>query len=161
MSKTSTVELDTRVQSAKDTLDTDGKKGVAELRQIIGQPGEDAELVKAKEQAIGILTTALSDVGDAQGLRQLLSELQPLHQAMPKAKTAKIVRNIIDALAKIPDTANLQACLSSLLQRLRNKRLRWSSSKRGCARALCSSATVLRFQLSTFRHCHSSCSFAR
>lgn len=46
--------------------------------------------------------------GDAQAVRTLLSELRPLFSALPKAKTAKLVRALIEAISTIPDSTQLQ-----------------------------------------------------
>ncbi len=48
--------------------------------------------------------------GDAPALRQLLTELRPLFAAVPKAKTAKIVRGIIETVARVPNSGKLQVC---------------------------------------------------
>ena len=45
---------------------------------------------------------------DAPGLRALLTDLRPLFAAVPKAKTAKIVRTVIDSIAKVPNSTQLQ-----------------------------------------------------
>jgi 26S proteasome regulatory subunit N6 len=43
-----------------------------------------------------------------QALRGLLTELRPLFGAIPKAKTAKLVRGLIEAISKVPDSTQLQ-----------------------------------------------------
>ena len=56
---------------------------------------------------------------DAQALRQLLTDLRPLFTALPKAKTAKLVRTIIDTIAKVPGSTQIQVrpphCPAALL----------------------------------------------
>ena len=101
-------KLDARVSAANATLQSDRSKGIAQLREIIFAEGSEAETIKGKEQAIGSLTNALAEDGQAQSLEKLLAELKPLYDSMAKAKTAKIVRTVIDALARIPNTAELQ-----------------------------------------------------
>ena len=60
------------------------------------------------------MITTLADLyaaqGDAPALRQLLTELRPLFAAVPKAKTAKIVRGIIETVARVPNSGKLQVC---------------------------------------------------
>ena len=52
--------------------------------------------------------------GNAQAVRTLLSELRPLFSALPKAKTAKLVRALIEAISTIPDSTQLQVrCLTA------------------------------------------------
>lgn len=46
----------------------------------------------------------------------LLTELRPLFVNIPKAKTAKMVRGVIEALSKIPNTTALQVrCSNAML----------------------------------------------
>lgn len=71
-------------------------------------PLQDAESVKAKEAAIGRLTELLVKQQDAAGLAALLTELRPLFNAIPKAKTAKLVRTVIDSIARVPGSTQLQ-----------------------------------------------------
>jgi 26S proteasome regulatory subunit N6 len=101
-------KLDSRVAAAQDTLKVDPERGRGQLRSIIAEEGTDSEELKVKEQAIGCLTSALADAGDADSLKQLLDDLKPMHSRMPKARTAKIVRTVIDALERIPNTNELQ-----------------------------------------------------
>eukprot|EP00892_Ulva_mutabilis_P006807 jgi/Ulvmu1/4499/UM002_0225.1 len=97
-----------QLDSAKQTLKSDSKAGITALRNVIAIEGEGSDLIQVKEQAITALTTALADDHDAQGLKDLLQDLRPMYAQMAKAKTARIVRTVIDALARIPDTAELQ-----------------------------------------------------
>lgn len=46
--------------------------------------------------------------GDAASVRTLLSELRPLFGVLPKAKTAKLVRSLIEAISTVPDSTQLQ-----------------------------------------------------
>lgn len=103
-------KLDPAVQAAKATLESDATKGIAQLRTIIAEDSSESDVVKRKEQAITCLTGALADKGDAESLKQLLADLKPMFANMPKAKTAKIVRTVMDALAQVPNTAKLQVC---------------------------------------------------
>lgn len=97
-----------QLESAKETLASDTKAGILALRNVIAIEGDGSDLIQVKEQAITALTTALADVHDAEGLKDLLQDLRPLYALMAKAKTARIVRTVIDALARVPDTAELQ-----------------------------------------------------
>lgn len=104
----STADPKAQVKNAEELLKTDVGGGIAALRGVISVEGTEPELIQAKEQAIGSLTTALADTGDATGLRELLATLRPLYANFAKAKTARIVRTVIDALARVPNTAKLQ-----------------------------------------------------
>lgn len=68
----------------------------------------DAEAVKQKEEAISKLSDAYVKHQDAKALTELLSQLRPFFAVIPKAKTAKIVRNIIDQIAKVPNSTDIQ-----------------------------------------------------
>ena len=52
---------------------------------------------------------------DAEALRKLLTELRPLFGAITKAKTAKIVRNVVETIAKVPNSTQLQVGSSKQL----------------------------------------------
>lgn len=64
----------------------------------------------AQEAALSALVALLVEAGKGEELAALLQTLRPLFQSLPKAKTAKLVRSIIDAVAKIPGTTELQVC---------------------------------------------------
>jgi 26S proteasome regulatory subunit N6 len=59
-------------------------------------------------QAIQKLSDLYAKEKNAVALRNLLTELRPLFAVITKAKTAKIVRTIIETIAKVPDSTKLQ-----------------------------------------------------
>ena len=75
---------------------------------ILGNHPNDADSVKVKEAAVGKLADLYAKHQDASALRGLLTELRPLFAAIPKAKTAKLVRTIIDTIAKVPNSTAIQ-----------------------------------------------------
>jgi 26S proteasome regulatory subunit N6 len=82
---------------------------LAALKQtVFGEQGSDAETIKQKEEAISKLSDAYVKQQDAKALTELLSQLRPFFAVIPKAKTAKLVRNIIDQIAKIPNSTDIQ-----------------------------------------------------
>ena len=102
-------ELEATAASAAEVEATDPAKAVTLYREVIfGEGGTDGESVKVKESAIDALAKLQAKSGDAQGLRAMLTELRPLFKVVPKAKTAKIVRNIIDILATVKGHDELQ-----------------------------------------------------
>ncbi|KAI5056839.1 hypothetical protein GOP47_0028657 [Adiantum capillus-veneris] len=86
-------------------------EAIAILRQIIKDPSSSSEALRIKEQSIFNLSDLLSQEKMGEELRSLLTELRHFFSLIPKAKTAKIVRGIIDAVAKIPGTSQLQISL--------------------------------------------------
>jgi hypothetical protein len=81
---------------------------------VFGDQNTDADTVKQKEEAISKLADAYVKQQDAKALTELLSQLRPFFAVIPKAKTAKIVRSIIDQISKIPNSTDIQVSLSAL-----------------------------------------------
>lgn len=75
---------------------------------LIQDTSSDVDSLKAKEAALTALVELLTTQNKGEALAALLQALRPLFALLPKAKTAKLVRSIIDAVAKIPDTTELQ-----------------------------------------------------
>ncbi|PQM35291.1 26S proteasome non-ATPase regulatory subunit 11 homolog [Prunus yedoensis var. nudiflora] len=86
-------------------------EAISILYRILENPSSSSEALRIKEQAITNLTDLLRQENRAEDLRNLLTQLRPFFNLIPKAKTAKIVRSIIDAVAKVPDTSDLQISL--------------------------------------------------
>lgn len=99
-------ELKSQLEKAKDA-DSMSKESI--YRDIaLGNHPNDAESLKVKEEAIQSFIDSKVKEADAQGLRKFLTDLRHLFGKLPKAKTAKIVRNVIDAIAKVPNSTQLQ-----------------------------------------------------
>ncbi|GAA0167136.1 hypothetical protein Leryth_012476 [Lithospermum erythrorhizon] len=81
------------------------------LYRVLEDTSSSSEALRIKEQAITNLSDLLRQENKAEELRGLLTKLRPFFSVIPKAKTAKIVRGIVDAVAKIPGTAGLQISL--------------------------------------------------
>lgn len=86
-------------------------EAISILYQILENPSSSSEALRIKEQAITNLSDLLRQEGRAAELQDLLTKLRPFFSLIPKAKTAKIVRGIVDAVAKIPGTSDLQISL--------------------------------------------------
>ncbi|KAI4387519.1 hypothetical protein MLD38_005346 [Melastoma candidum] len=86
-------------------------ESISILYRILENPSSSSEALRIKEQAITNLSDLLRQENRAEDLRSLLTQLRPFFSLIPKAKTAKIVRGIIDAVAKIPGTTDLQISL--------------------------------------------------
>ena len=97
-----------QVQEAEEAAASNPAAAVAGLREAVTGPHpNDAESLKVKEAALQKLTDLLVKQQDAAALRSLLADLRPLFAAIPKAKTAKIVRTVIDSIAKVPNSTQL------------------------------------------------------
>jgi len=101
-----TTESISKAQEAKDASES-----ISILYRVLEDPSSSADAVRVKELAITNLTNYLTKENRAEDLRNLLTQLRPFFALIPKAKTAKIVRGIIDAVAKIPGTSELQISL--------------------------------------------------
>lgn len=86
-------------------------EAISILYRILENPSSSSDALRIKEQAIANLSDLLRQENRAEELRNLLTQLRPFFNLIPKAKTAKIVRGIIDAVAKIPGTSDLQISL--------------------------------------------------
>nr|GEZ03536.1 26S proteasome non-ATPase regulatory subunit 11 homolog [Tanacetum cinerariifolium] len=81
------------------------------LYRVLDNPAASSEALRVKEQAIAKLSELLREESRGEDLRALLTTLRLFFSLIPKAKTAKIVRVIIDSVAKIPNSTDLQISL--------------------------------------------------
>ena len=96
--------LESASKNAKDQPDVAAK----ELHALLmGNHPNDSESMKLKEAALDSLAKLLVERGDSTRLRSLLEELRPWFALIPKAKTAKLVRLIIDSIGKIPGSTEM------------------------------------------------------
>lgn len=104
---------------AKARTSSDPTEAASLYRQIIDyelpskasnhSPEED--ISRIKETAILKLADLHVSSGNAQKLSSLLKSLRPFFATIAKAKTAKIVRGLLDAVSKAEDAAELQLTL--------------------------------------------------
>jgi len=98
---------DARLDAAAELEATRPGEAIALYEAIITGPG-GAEAAVAKEQAITRLGALHAKQGNGDKLARLLSDLRPFFATVPKAKVAKVVRSLIDQVAKIPNSMELQ-----------------------------------------------------
>eukprot|EP01116_Phalansterium_solitarium_P021656 TRINITY_DN6818_c0_g1_i2.p1 TRINITY_DN6818_c0_g1~~TRINITY_DN6818_c0_g1_i2.p1 ORF type:complete len:491 (-),score=91.88 TRINITY_DN6818_c0_g1_i2:202-1674(-) len=103
------LEKDLEDAEANEQLDTE--QAINVYRTIIASPvGEESvdDINRIKENTIYKLASLLAKLGRVQELSQLLKDIRPFADAISKAKTAKIVRTLIDMVALIPNTTSVQ-----------------------------------------------------
>ena len=89
-------------------LDASSSSTASAANNTAAPSAADVEATRAREAAVSALIDALVAGGDAAALAALFDELKPLFAALPKAKTAKLVRGVIEAIAKVPGSEELQ-----------------------------------------------------
>merc|ERR1719329_214532 len=75
---------------------------------IFNEEDLDDPTARGRERAIYALGDFLVSKGKTQDLVKLNTDLRPTLVDLPKAKTAKIIRRLIDDLARIPNTLAMQ-----------------------------------------------------
>lgn len=80
----------------------------AYLDIVLNAEGLNDPSGRGREQALHALCAFLVQKGLGERIVGLHQELRPFFDDLPKAKTAKLVRTLIDYLAKIPGTVDMQ-----------------------------------------------------
>src|SRR5690242_20510937 len=96
------------LKRAKELLKTDPESGISALRALIHANLSEEDVARVKEGAVLALGEILAKQHRPDDLALLVEEIRPLFNAFPKAKTAKIVRSLIDYSALIPNSLPLQ-----------------------------------------------------
>jgi 26S proteasome regulatory subunit N6 len=117
-------DLAAKVSGAEEMANTNQSEAIKYLKDaILGNYPNDPEAIKLKERALVSLAGLLVKQGDAVALRTILSEMRPLFASIPKAKTAKIVRTVIDSIAKVPGS-------NQLLLEVCREQVAWAASEK-------------------------------
>ncbi|KAL6579466.1 26S proteasome regulatory subunit rpn6 [Orobanche minor] len=85
--------------------------GIAILYRVLENPSTSSKALRTKEHAITNLSDLLRQENRGEDLRNLLTQLRPFFSLIPKVKTAKIIRTVIDSAGKIPGASELQISL--------------------------------------------------
>jgi len=96
------------LRQAQELAKSNPEQGISALRKLINADLPPDEVSRCKEAAILKLGEVLAENNKTQELLQLLQEIRPLFVSFNKAKTAKIVRALIDLSSKIPNSEELQ-----------------------------------------------------
>jgi len=99
-----------RVSAASDLP---AAQAVPALLACVEDAAGGPEAVKAKEEAVAQLGACYVKAQDGEAIRRLLATLRPIFASVAKAKTAKLVRLLLDRVAQIPGTTALQVSLCS------------------------------------------------
>lgn len=100
-----------RLKEAREAAQNGNSQTAEKIyRQIIDdreQPNSEA-LLATQEKALNELGTLYKDAGRTDDLAQLIRHSREVMGGYAKSKTAKIIRSLIDTMAKIPDTEDAQ-----------------------------------------------------
>mmetsp|Transcript_3101 Transcript_3101/g.4631 ORF Transcript_3101/g.4631 Transcript_3101/m.4631 type:complete len:436 (+) Transcript_3101:47-1354(+) len=95
---------DIRALEVKDT-----KKAISQYKAIIGEDDKEGELVSQKTAAIYALGELYAQKGMHEDLRNFIVDTRSFFTVIAKAKTAKILKELLNILGRIPNTERLQA----------------------------------------------------
>ncbi|KAH8739140.1 26S proteasome regulatory subunit Rpn6-like [Cryptosporidium ryanae] len=103
-------DLTEKYNRAKSNADTDYNASIKTLLEIIRSSNIDEveDGIKLQEQSIYLLGEIYVKRNMADELKKLIDIIKPIIGNLPKARVAKIIRNLMDMMAKIPDTEKLQ-----------------------------------------------------
>ena len=63
---------------------------------------------RLKEKSIYAMGDIFAGAKDGAAIKQLMADIRPFFDTIPQARTAKIVRTLMDTVAKVPDSLSLQ-----------------------------------------------------
>lgn len=92
----------------QELVDAKPAEAIEIFIRVINDPSTTEAGVKVREAAIYALGNLYVSNKNVAALRQLLEMIKPFYASIPKARTAKIVRTIIELVAKIPNTTAVQ-----------------------------------------------------
>ena len=93
---------------ATDLKDSNPSESIRILSSLVSSEVTSSDSTKVKESSILLLGELYAKQGLSSDLAQLIQEIRPLFTSFPKAKTAKIVRSLIDFSGLIPNSQSLQ-----------------------------------------------------
>lgn len=86
---------------ALEVKERDGD-AIVMLKAILASTETSELALRVREKAIYHIGKLYGKLGKANELKTLLTELRPFFSLIPKARTTKIVRSLIDLLSKLP-----------------------------------------------------------
>jgi 26S proteasome regulatory subunit N6 len=110
-------EMKERLEQGKAFhLASKAEQAEAAYKSVMAEEGDGEEFNKLKEQAICKLGELYADNARVKDIQQLMVSIRPFFANIPKAKTAKIVRTLIELVAKVSGSNDLQMqlCLETI-----------------------------------------------
>ena len=96
------------LKRANDIKDTNPLESIRILTQLMQCDPVEKEASKVKEASILALGKLYAQHSRSEDLSDLIQQIRPMFASFPKAKTAKIVRSLIDFSGLIPNSQGLQ-----------------------------------------------------
>jgi 26S proteasome regulatory subunit N6 len=96
------------ISSTKVSSEELATEAIEIYRRLIFLEDTSDAAVKLKEKAVANLGKFYARQHQADNIAALLKDLRPVFATFPKAKTAKLVRGLLDGMSKIPDSLELQ-----------------------------------------------------
>jgi len=110
-------------EQAKELEDTNKTEAIKLYNEVIMLEDKKGVLAKTKEQAVYNVTKLYAATNDVAVLRQLLVQIRPFLATIAKAKTAKIVREVVEIVGRTITDMNLQANMC-------NDAIEWCKTKK-------------------------------
>ncbi|CDH52208.1 pci-domain-containing protein [Lichtheimia corymbifera JMRC:FSU:9682] len=101
------------------------EQAIALYNGVLAEPSENDQIIKEQEYAIVHLGQLYRDLGLAQELAQLIRSSRSFMGAIAKAKTAKLIRTLVDYFSDIPNCLPLQidVCKETIEWSVQEKRI--------------------------------------
>jgi len=96
---------------AIDLEDSNPMEAIKLFKVVIDQDDPDGELYKIKENSVYKIGSIHAKLGKTENLKRLFEELNTFFQTIPKARTAKIIRGLMDMACQHSPSVKLQADL--------------------------------------------------
>lgn len=101
------------------------EQAIALYSGVLAEPSDNDQIIKEQEYAIVHLGQLYRDLGLAQELAQLIRSSRSFMGAIAKAKTAKLIRTLVDYFSDIPNCLPLQidVCKETIEWSVQEKRI--------------------------------------
>lgn len=96
--------------------DVSPTKAMQLYQQVVLDADASGDHVRVKEESVAKLAALYAKHGKTTELKQLLTTIQPFFATIPKSRTAKIVRQVIDLVIASPELAAEHAKQTSALK---------------------------------------------